>query len=104
MRKHFLDSLSISRKFQNFWLGYRQALVVFFLLKGLFLAYDRQAALRADREELVSVCVVSLNFVLAFFLKMAVSLFMCLFSLPCGEKIRDQALGLAYLTSLVASR
>jgi hypothetical protein len=83
MRKSFLDSLSISRKFQTFWIGYKYALVVI------------------DREELISICIVGLNFILAFFFKMLVSLVMCLFSLPCGEKIRDQALGLAYIISLV---
>ena len=104
MRKSFLDSLNISRKFQNFWVGYKLALVVFFLIKGFCVVYDRQATLLADREELVSVCVVGLNFILAFFFKMLVSLFMCLFSLPCGEQIRDQALGLAYIISLVDCR
>lgn len=101
VRKNFLDSLNISRKFQNFWVGYKFALVVFFLIKGFCVVYDRQAALLADREELFSVCIVGLNFILAFFVKMLISLFMCLFSLPCGAQIRDQALGLAYIISLV---
>lgn len=101
MRKSFLDSLSISRKFQTFWVGYKYALVVFFLIKGLFVLLDLRTVVSYDREELISICIVGLNFILAFFFKMLVSLVMCLFSLPCGEKIRDQALGLAYIISLV---
>lgn len=101
MRKPFIDSLVIARKFNTFWDGYQLALILYFMIRGPLLLYDNEQLARHDRNFLYSVGFITVSLITSLVVSATVSIVLCLLSIPCGEKIRDKLFGAAHDLSMV---
>ena len=101
-RLKFKHSLMISQKFSSFWQGYRRAVIIFYLIKGLvFLFSNRQSW--DDASFFYSTLAISMSVLSADVLNVSIYVLIFVLTCCCGEKLQFRMLGHIFIICMVVS-
>lgn len=96
----FKHSLIIARRFSNFWTRYRIAVIIFYLIKGPVLLFEKKR-MWDDLRMFYSLIAVSLSALTVSIGNWLVYFLMNLFTMCCNPSLQFKVLGHLYIICLV---